>query len=181
MLYYTNNGNSISINYILDNTEKIEYFTLSEVGIFTCDEDGENPSFKELQFSDDFKYKQIIKELDLFKIKEYVPEEWFLRPKVSDEHRNEYYYRVNIFQFNTLTKGILLKYSPNIVFKDNNNLMHLPQDLCFFNSQGDLLMGTLSHENIAVIMMSKTPNESELKKNGLSILNDQVVIPVLEL
>ncbi|EXG85113.1 hypothetical protein [Lacrimispora sp.] len=182
LLYFTSEGNSISLSYALSNLRNIAYFTLSEEGIFTCDENGENPRFKELQFSKDLQYQALINELKPYKKTQFIPEEWFLRPKVSDEHKDEYFYRVIVYYFNELSQIILSKYTSNIVFRDESKkLLHLPQDLCFFNKDGELLIGTLSHEDIAAIKVTKPLADSELSKYNLFLSDEKVVIPQLKM
>ncbi len=104
-----------------------------------------------------------------------------MRPKVSDEHKNEYFYRVMVYYFNEFSQIILSKYTSNITLSDeNDNLLHLPQDLCFFDKGGELLLGTLSHEDIAAIKVTKPFANSELSKYNLFLSNEKVVIPQLK-
>lgn len=180
MLYLTSKGNSISLPYALSITKNIAFFTLSEEGVFTCDEYGENPNFKELQFSEELQYQSLINELKPYKKTQFIPEEWFLRPRVTDEHRIEHFYRVMVYYFNELTQIILSKYTSNIVLRDeSDNLLHLPHDLCFFNKDGELLIGTLSHEDIAAIKATKPLADSDLSKYNLFLSDEKVVIPQL--
>ncbi len=182
LLYFTSKGNCISLSYVLSNIKDIAYFTLSEEGIFACDENGENPNLKELQFSKDLQYQLLINELKSYKKTQFNPEEWFLRPKVPDEHKHEHFYRVIVYYFGELAIKKLSKYISNITLRDKNgDLLHLPQDLCFFSKEGELLMGTLSHENIAAITLTKPLVNSELLKYNLFLYDEQVAIPHLKI
>ncbi|WMM24862.1 hypothetical protein RBU61_18340 [Tissierella sp. MB52-C2] len=181
MFYISNKGSFISLSYVLLYLEQIKYFTVSEEGVLTCNEDGNNPRFKEWIYSDEIQYQTFLEALKPYKIKKFSPREWFMRSEVSDRFKNQYFYRVLVYEFNETTKHILLNNTSNVVFRDKeNNLLYLPQDLCFFDKEGKLLMGTLSHEDIAAIMVTRPLDNNELLKYGLFPTGKQVVIPDLD-
>lgn len=182
MLYLTKKGNLVSLSYVLKYLTHIKYFTVSKQGSITCDPDGNNPRFKEWIYSDEIEYQRFLEDLEPYKIKEFSPKNWFMRPEVSDRFKDQYFYRVLVYEFNETTKNILLKNTLNVVFRDQeDNLLHLPEDLCFFDKECKLLMATLSHMDYLAMIKTKSMDDMKLREYEFQEIDEEVVIPSLDL
>ena len=181
MFHLTRKGNLISLPYVFTYLKQIKYFTVSEEGVLTSDENGDNPRFKEWIYSDEVEYRNFLEALKEYKIKEFTPEEWFMRTKVSDKFKDQYFYRVLIYEFNETTKNILINSALNVSFRNKEyNLLHLPQDLCFFDGKGELLMGTLSHMDYVALIKLDSGDDKEFLQYGFKPIDEEIVLPKLD-
>lgn len=168
----------LSLSKVLSNFNDIVYFTLSEVGIYTCEENGTNPRFKEFQYSNEPKYQNFIRELEPYKKEEFYSYEWLLRPRVSHDHENEYSYHILLYFLNEITREILVRYMPNIIMCDNDgNLMPIPQDLCFFLKSGDMVLGSLSHEEITILNIENPQEIAFVSEYDFALCDKQIAVP----
>lgn len=180
-MYLTKEGNLVSLSYVFTYLKHIKYFTVSEEGILSCDEDGNNPRFREWMYSDEVQYQTFLEVLKRYKIKEYSPREWFMCTEVPERFKDEYFYRVLVYEFNETTKNILLNSALNVAFRDKeDNLLYLPQDLCFFDKEGELLMGALSHMGYVAMIKVDSKVDKKSLEYRFKPIDEPIVLPRLD-